>query len=173
MTHFEFNTRVSQLYNPLRSFALKLTRDSEDASDLTQETITKAFYNRSKFREGTNMKAWLYTIMKNIFINNYRRKSQGLVINDDTESQFYINSHPTKDHNLGERKMIMKEIKSAISSLSCHLRIPFEMAFKGYRYDEIASFLKVPLGTVKIRIHNARKKLRSSLKDYDPATGAL
>lgn len=173
MTHFEFNTRVSKLQDPLRNFALKLTRDSDDAADLTQETITKAFYNRGKFREGTNMRAWLYTIMKNIFINNYRRKSYGLVVNDDTETQFYINSHPTKEHNLGERKMIMQEIRSAISALSNHLRIPFEMAFRGYRYEEIASYLQVPLGTVKIRIHNARKKLRSALKDYDPASGSI
>ncbi|MFN5323816.1 MAG: RNA polymerase sigma factor [Bacteroidota bacterium] len=173
MTKFEFNTRVSQLYTPLRNFALKLTRNTEDASDLTQETITKAFYNREKFREGTNMKAWLYTIMKNIFINNYRRQSSGLVVTDDTDNQYYINSHPTQDYNRGERKMIMQEISRAIASLSSNLRVPFEMAFKGYRYDEIARFMKVPLGTVKIRIHNARKKLRSQLRDYDPAAGAL
>jgi RNA polymerase sigma-70 factor (ECF subfamily) len=173
MTKFEFNTRVSQLYTPLRNFALKLTRNTEDASDLTQETITKAFYNREKFREGTNMKAWLYTIMKNIFINNYRRQSSGLVVTDDTDNQYYINSHPTQDYNRGERKMIMQEISRAIASLSSNLRVPFEMAFKGYRYDEIARFMQVPLGTVKIRIHNARKKLRSQLRDYDPAAGAL
>ena len=173
MTQMEFNTRVSQMQAPLNNFAFKLTRDSEDAADLTQETMTKAFYNREKFREGTNMKAWLYTIMKNIFINNYRRQSSGLIVTDDTETQYYINSHPTQDYNKGERKMILKEISRAISSLSSNLRIPFELAFKGYRYDEIAHFMQVPLGTVKIRIHNARKKLRHVLRDYDPARGAL
>ncbi|MFM8950299.1 MAG: sigma-70 family RNA polymerase sigma factor, partial [Bacteroidota bacterium] len=173
MTQMEFNSRVSRLYQPLKNFALKLTRDSENAADLTQETITKAFYNRDKFREGTNMKAWLYTIMKNIFINQYRRQSSGLIVSDDTETQYYINSHPGRDHNKGERKMIMKEITRAISSLSKNLRVPFELAFKGYRYDEIANHMQVPLGTVKIRIHNARKKLRHILRDYDPATGPL
>jgi RNA polymerase sigma-70 factor (ECF subfamily) len=173
MTQMEFNSRVSRLYQPLKNFALKLTRDSENASDLTQETITKAFYNRDKFREGTNMKAWLYTIMKNIFINQYRRQSSGLIVSDDTETQYYINSHPGRDHNKGERKMIMKEITRAISSLSKNLRVPFELAFKGYRYDEIANHMQVPLGTVKIRIHNARKKLRHILRDYDPAAGPL
>jgi len=69
--------------------------------------------------------------------------------------------------------MIMKEITMAISSLSKNLRVPFELAFKGYRYDEIANHMQVPLGTVKIRIHNARKKLRHILRDYDPAAGPL
>ena len=96
MTQIDFNHRVTDLYKPLKNFALKLTRNMEDASDLTQETMSKAFYNQDKFREGTNMKAWLYTIMKNIFINNYRRQSNKLVVHDDTENQYYLNSHPQK-----------------------------------------------------------------------------
>jgi len=169
MTQIEFNHRVTDLYKPLRNFALKLTRNLEDATDLTQETMTKAFYNHDKFREGTNMKAWLYTIMKNIFINNYRRQSTNLVVTDDTENQYYINSHSQRTNNLGERKMTLKDIQEAISALSKNLRIPFIMAFQGYKYEEIAQFMKVPLGTVKIRIHNARKKLKVSLSDYDPS----
>ena len=169
MTQIEFNHRVSGLYKPLKNFALKLTRNLEDATDLTQETITKAFYNHDKFREGTNMKAWLYTIMKNIFINDYRRKMSSQVVSDDTENQYYINSHSQRTVNLGDRKMILKDIQKAISSLSTNLRVPFVMAFQGYKYEEIAQHMKVPLGTVKIRIHNARKKLKSRLSDYDPA----
>ena len=169
MTQIEFNHRVTDLYKPLKNFALKLTRNMEDAADLTQETMTKAFYNHDKFREGTNMKAWLYTIMKNIFINNYRRKSGNLIVHDDTENQFYLNSYPQKTGNLGERKMIMQDISAAIDKLSKNLRVPFEMAFQGYKYEEIATYMKVPLGTVKIRIHNARKKLKKALGDYNPA----
>jgi RNA polymerase sigma-70 factor, ECF subfamily len=169
MTQIEFNHRVSGLYKPLKNFALKLTRNLEDATDLTQETITKAFYNHDKFREGTNMKAWLYTIMKNIFINDYRRKMTSQVVSDDTDNQYYINSHSQRTVNLGDRKMILKDIQKAISSLSTNLRVPFVMAFQGYKYEEIAQHMKVPLGTVKIRIHNARKKLKSRLADYDPA----
>ena len=169
MTQIEFNHRVTDLYKPLRNFALKLTRNLEDATDLTQETMTKAFYNHDKFREGTNMKAWLYTIMKNIFINNYRRQSTNLVVTDDTDNQYYINSHSQRTSNLGESKMILKDIQEAISTLSKNLRIPFVMAFQGYKYEEIAQYMKVPLGTVKIRIHNARKKLKNSLSDYDPS----
>ena len=169
MTHIEFNHRVQDLYKPLRNFALKLTRNLEDATDLTQETMVKAFYNHDKFREGTNMKAWLYTIMKNIFINQYRRQVNSQVVTDDTDNQYYINSHSQRTGNLGERKMILKDIQDAIAALSKNLRIPFEMAFEGYKYEEIAQYMKVPLGTVKIRIHNARKKLKSTLSDYDPS----
>ncbi|MBK7968190.1 MAG: RNA polymerase sigma factor [Bacteroidetes bacterium] len=169
MTQIEFNHRVKDFYKPLRNFALRLTRNLEDATDLTQETMLKAFSNHEKLREGTNMKAWLYTIMKNIFINNYRRQVNSHVVSDDTDNQYYINSQGPQTTNLGDRKMILKDIQNAISSLSRNLRVPFIMAFQGYKYEEIAQYMKVPLGTVKIRIHNARKKLKSSLSDYDPS----
>lgn len=169
MTQIEFNHRVSGLYKPLKNFALKLTRNLEDATDLTQETMTKAFFNHDKFREGTNMKAWLYTIMKNIFINDYRRKASSQIVSDDTENQYYINSHSQRTGNQGENKLMMQDIQQAIGSLSSNLREPFVMAFKGYKYEEIAQHMRVPLGTVKIRIHNARKKLKVQLADYDPA----
>jgi RNA polymerase sigma factor (sigma-70 family) len=168
MTQNEFNHKVKDLYKPLKNFALKLTRDQENAIDLTQETMLKAFTNHDKFREGTNLKAWLYTIMKNIFINNYRRQVNSQVVTDDTENQYYINSHSQRTENLGQGKMILQDIQRAISSLSNNLRIPFIMAFQGYKYEEIAHHMKVPLGTVKIRIHNARKKLKTRLSDYDP-----
>lgn len=168
MTLPEFNHRVKDQYNPLRNFALRLTRNLEDAVDLTQETMLRALKNREKFREGTNLKAWLYTIMKNIFINNYRRMVNGQIVTDDTDNQYYLNSHASSSGHLGERKMAMDDINTAIYSLSDNLRIPFIMAFQGYKYEEIADHLKVPLGTVKIRIHNARKKLKVMLKDYDP-----
>ena len=171
MTHVEFNHRVKDQYKPLRNFALRLTRDLEDAIDLTQETMLKAFYNRDKFREGTNLKAWLYTIMKNIFINNYRRMVNSNLVTDDTENQYYINSHSQRTGNRGEKNIILQDINKAIYSLSDNLRVPFIMAFNGYKYEEIARYLAVPLGTVKIRIHNARKKLKMLLQEYDPRKG--
>jgi RNA polymerase sigma factor (sigma-70 family) len=169
MTQVEFDHRVKDQYKPLKNFALKLTRDLEDAIDLTQETMLRAFSNREKFREGTNMKAWLYTIMKNIFINNYRRQSNSLVTTDDTDNQYFINNHSQRTGNLGERKMILQDIHRAVESLSINLKTPFLMAFQGYKYEEIADHMRVPLGTVKIRIHNARKRLKQLLKDYDPS----
>jgi RNA polymerase sigma-70 factor, ECF subfamily len=164
----DFNNRVSDQFNPLRNFALRLTRNLEDAVDLTQETMLKAFVNKTKFKDGTNLKAWLHTIMKNIFINNYRRKVNGQIVHDDTENQYHLNSYPHYSGNQGERQIVLDDVNQAINGLSDNLKVPFMMAFEGHKYEEIANHLSVPLGTVKIRIHNARKKLKKKLDDYNP-----
>ena len=166
MTNFEFSHKVNLHYSPLRGYALKLTQDHEDANDLVQETMLKAFKNKDKFEEGTNLKGWLYTIMKNIFINNYRRMVKGNIFTDDTEGQFYINQASFTAKNEGERNLVMKELNTAIDELAENLKIPFLMSFEGYKYEEIAEQLDVPLGTVKIRIHVARQRLMERLKDY-------
>ncbi|CAN5636046.1 RNA polymerase sigma factor [soil metagenome] len=171
MTQIEFNHNVKEQYKPLRGYALKLTQDQEDANDLVQETMLKAFNNKDKFQDGTNLKGWLYTIMKNIFINNYRRMVKGNVFNDDTENQFYINYAQNAVRNDGESRVVMKEINQAILQLSDNLRTPFLMSYQGYKYEEIASYLAVPLGTVKIRIHVARQKLKKALEPYATIIG--
>lgn len=167
-TEESFSESVTAYQTVLRSFALKLTRDMEGARDLTQDTILKAFMNKEKFQSGTNLRAWLYTIMKNIFINKYRRAMRSSVFNDPTEEQYFINSTPLTNRNEGESELIMEDIGKAMGDIRENLRTPFMMSYKGYKYDEIASMLNVPLGTVKVRIHNARKELMSRLKDYDP-----
>lgn len=161
-----FKTEVTEYYKPLKGYALKLTRDTDDADDLVQETMLKAFKNDEKFQEGTNMKGWLYTIMRNIFINNYRRMVNSHVFTDDTDNQYYINSSSNVSKNLGETQLALKDIHVAIDNLSENLKTPFMMSFNGYKYEEIAQTLAIPLGTVKIRIHNARLKLKSDLKVY-------
>lgn len=171
MTQIEFNHRVKDQYRPLRGYAMKLTQDPEDANDLVQETMVKAFLNKDKFAEGTNLKGWLYTIMKNIFINNYRRMVKGSVVNDNTENQFHLNSAHFSTGNEGESSLVMKEMKKAIAALADNLRIPFLMSYQGYKYEEIARKLNVPLGTVKIRIHVARQKLKSTLQPYAAGSG--
>jgi RNA polymerase sigma factor (sigma-70 family) len=171
MTQFEFNNKVKEQYKPLRGYAMKLTQDAEDANDLVQETMLKAFSNHEKFEEGTNLKGWLYTIMKNIFINNYRRMVKGNIFTDDTENQYYINQTSLTTHNEGESILVMKEMTAAIDLLSENLKTPFLMSYQGYKYEEIASYLSVPLGTVKIRIHVARQKLKTSLKEYGTRFG--
>lgn len=171
MTQIEFNHRVKEHYKPLRGYALKLTQDPEDANDLVQETMLKAFNNHDKFEDGTNLKGWLYTIMKNIFINNYRRMVKGNMVSDDTENQFYINMAGNSTRNDGESNIVMNEVKGAIDMLSDNLKTPFMMSYQGYKYEEIASFLAVPLGTVKIRIHVARQKLKKLLSSYATSKG--
>ena len=162
----EFNELVTNEEAPLKGFALKLTQDMEDAEDLVQDTMLKAFTNRDKFAEGTNLKGWLYTIMKNIFINKYRRAMKSRIFSDDTEGQYYINSATNSTRNDGEGALVMQDITRAIDELSVKLRTPFMMSFTGYKYEEIANKLQIPLGTVKVRIHNARKELMVKLSPY-------
>lgn len=166
MKQTDFSSQVQKQYNPLRGFALKLTHNTEDANDLVQETMLKAFKNSEKFENGTNLNGWLYTIMRNIFINNYRRMVKSHIFVDSTENQFYINSGKSTARNNGEANIAMQEINNAIDDLNTNLKTPFMMSFTGYKYEEIASKLSIPLGTVKIRIHCARQKLKEKLSVY-------
>ncbi len=163
---FDFRSQVTIESKPLRNYALKLTQDSEDADDLLQDTVLKALTNEDKFAEGTNLKGWLYTIMKNIFINKYRRAVKSNIFHDDTESQFHLNNAPGPRKNQGESRLVMEDIQKAMGEISDNLRTPFMMSYTGYKYEEIARHLKLPLGTVKVRIHNARKALSSKLEVY-------
>lgn len=161
-----FNQQVSEAQTSLKPFAIKLTHDSFDAEDLVQETVYKAIVNSDKFQQGTNLKAWLYTIMRNIFINDYRKKiSRNLVI-DTTPNLYLINSLSTISNN-AERSFVMQDINKALAKISPELRIPFLMHYKGYKYQEISDKLNLPLGTIKSRIFFARKELSGLLsKDY-------
>lgn len=162
----KFKCLVSNEAKPLKAYAIKLTQDLEDADDLVQDTMLKAFINEDKFSEGTNLKGWLYTIMKNIFINKYRRAMKSNIFNDKTDNQFYLNSGGETKRNDGETNLVLKEVRNALSELSDNLRTPFILSYTGYKYEEIAKRLKIPLGTVKVRIHNARKELMKKLSAY-------
>lgn len=163
---FDFRTLVTVESRPLRNYALKLTQDLDDAEDLVQDTMLKAFTNEEKFAEGTNLKGWLYTIMKNIFINKYRRAMKSNIFHDDTDNQYYINNTNTAQRNDGDGNLIMEDIQKALGELNDNLRTPFMLSYTGYKYEEIATRLRLPLGTVKVRIHNARKELSSKLSVY-------
>jgi len=167
MTKIEFNTLVLRQATSLRSYALHFTRDADDANDLVQDTMLKAITYYNKFKEGTNLKGWLYTIMKNTFINNYRRfiKMNTFVIKADEISSPNLVFSSTK--NDGEAKFIMDDLKRALDRLPADYNLPFTMYFEGHKYHEIADHLDIPIGTVKTRIHVARKLLKKSLKVYD------
>ncbi|MBK9733369.1 MAG: RNA polymerase sigma factor [Chitinophagaceae bacterium] len=166
MSTLEFDTQVEQAAESLYSFAYNLTKDIEDAKDLIQETLYRALLNRDKFRMDTNLKAWLYTIMKNSFINNYRRQAKRQTVTDETENQFYINTLAKTTVNDGEVKLGMTEIERALADIDESIRVPFLMYFEGYRYHEIAFHLSIPLGTVKSRIFFARKELQRRLRRF-------
>lgn len=163
MSTMEFNTKLSALATLLHSFAYNLTKNAEDAKDLYQETAFRALSNRDKFQPGTNFKAWMFTIMKNIFINNYRKKVKANTILDTTDNQFYLNSGAHATPNSAEGSILLKELNGMVENLDDSIRIPFLMHFEGFKYQEIADELDLPLGTVKSRIFFARKELKERI----------
>ena len=166
MSVLEFNQVLLNNTDFLKPFAFTLTRDTEAAKDLVQETMYRALANRDKYNVGTNIKAWLYTIMRNIFINNYRRKSKQATIFDNTPNEFLLNINQGAVANDAIASINLKEVKTAIHNLPEIFRNPFLLYFDGFKYHEIAEMLNEPLGTIKSRIHFARKLLKNQLQRY-------
>lgn len=166
MSGIEFNEMLLGNAEFLKPFAINLTRDTEAANDLFQETLYKALANKEKYNAGTNIKAWLFTIMRNIFINNYRRKAKQKTILDSTPNEYLINIKQATVSNAAESDMKVKEINKAIRQLPEIFKTPFLLYFDGYKYNEIADVLHEPLGTIKSRIHFARKLLKEQISRY-------
>jgi RNA polymerase sigma-70 factor (ECF subfamily) len=167
MTTLEFNDLVFTASKSLKYPALKFTRNnSEDADDLIQDTLLKALRNESKFKEGSNIKAWLFVIMRNTFISKYNNDKRNTYV-DSTEDEFMLTTPGAIDYNNGASNIAISEIHKAIDKLEKVYKEPFMMHFAGFKYEEIAEKLDIPMGTVKNRIHVARKTLMSDLKDYN------
>ena len=166
MTALEFNQMLSNNTEFLKPFAITLTRDNEQAKDLFQETLYRALANREKYNSGTNIKAWLYTIMRNIFINNYRRKAKQNTIFDTTPNEFLLNNYQGAVTNDAVATLNIKEVQGAIYNLPDIFKNPFLLYFDGFKYHEIADMLGEPLGTIKSRIHFARKLLKTQLERH-------
>lgn len=166
MSTLEFNDMLVTNSEFLKPFAFTLTKDNEAAKDLMQETLYKALANREKYNVGTNVKAWMYTIMRNIFINNYRRRSRQQTIFDKTPNDLLLNHAQTAIPNVAEVNLRLKEIQTVLHKLPVLFRHPFEMYFEGYKYNEIAYALNEPLGTIKSRIHFARKLLKEQMTRF-------
>lgn len=166
MSTLEFNEILLNNADFLKPFAINLTRDTEAANDLYQETLYKALANQEKYNVGTNIRAWLFTIMRNIFINNYRRKAKQKTILDSTPNDFLINLKQATVSNSAETNLRVKEINQAIHQLPEIFKTPFLLYFDGYKYHEIADVLHEPLGTIKSRIHFARKLLKEQISRY-------
>src|ERR1700739_3851302 len=146
MATVEFNQLLVNNAEFLKPFAITLTRDSEAAKDLFQETLFRALSNQDKYNSGTNIKAWLYTIMRNIFINNYRRKAKRNTIFDSTPNEFLLHYNQVTTANAAEGNLKMKDIRVAVHKLPEIFRNPFMLYFEGYKYHEIADMLHEPLG---------------------------
>lgn len=166
MTTYEFNNNLIGMKPNLQRFAMSLTYDRDTALDLVQDTYLKALTFRDKFVDYTNLKAWVFTIMKNTFINNYRRNVKENTIMDTTRDLYYLNQPHDKGYISPESNYSEAEIEKAIDSLEDEFRIPFRMHIQGYKYKEIADKLGLKIGTVKSRIFFTRQKLMLMLKDY-------
>ena len=166
-TTIDFGSDIMQYENILRPFAFNLTKSREETEDLIQDTFYRALTNVEKFSEGTNIKAWLFTIMRNIFINNYRRQKKSNTVTDTSDNKYLLNSTKKIEKNESERSFLAEDINKALREVSSDFTEPFMMYFKGFNYQEISEQLDLPLGTVKSRIFFARKELQSKLKGLD------
>ena len=164
MSNLEFTEHFNHFRSLLYSFAYRLTQNEEEARDLLQETAFKAYKYRMMYKPQTNLRAWLMTIMRNTFINSYRQQKRRQTINDKTDNNYFINSgkHSVKNH--GESSMTVGEIQETIADLDDWIRTPFLLHYQGFKYEEIAEQLDIPLGTVKSRIFFARKRLKKAIQ---------
>ena len=162
----KFRRELLEVQSELQRFAYKLTADREEANDLLQETSLKALGNMEKYTPGTNFKGWVYTIMRNIFINNYRKEVRDQIFVDQTDNLFHINTPREMDYYVTDNGYDTKEIYRVVHGLPRDYRIPFLMHIAGFKYREIADRLGLPIGTVKSRIFFTRQQLQNLLKDY-------
>lgn len=168
MNQFEFSRAANGHSIALHSHAMRFTSDEEDAKDLVQDTLIKGIRFCSKFNEGTNIRGWLYVIMRNTFINNYRKMQKKQSVIDTEEELSSAQLLTSADRNGSVGKFAMDDIQRALRCVPAIYRVPFLRYFEGYKYDEIALEQSIPLGTVKTHIHQARHLLKKYLKQYRP-----
>ena len=161
-----FEEELLKIQEALYNYAYILTKDKDDAKDLLQETMIKTLANRNKYIPNTNIKGWAYTIMKNIFLNKSHRDCRINSLLYSCDKQDILNTPYTQGFVTHNKNCTINEIKLAIASFPNEYRIPFSMYSVGYKYEEIATYMHIPLGTVKSRIYYTRKKLQILLKDY-------
>lgn len=161
-----FETRLLALQRNLLNFAYTLTANRDDAYDLLQDTTLKALDNEDKYVDNVNFKGWVFTIMRNLFINKYRRDARSVVMVDSSDDMYVLNISQDSGLETPEGSITAKEIHSVLETFTPDLREPFSMYLAGYKYVEIAESMGLPLGTVKSRIFMARRKLQTSLADY-------
>ena len=166
MTAIEFTHQLAGMRSTLQSFTRRFTHDRDESLDLVQDTILKALTYRDKFREDTNLKGWLFTIMRNTFINNYRKGQRAKTSRDNTKELYFLNVEDTHTFNKPETNFEYKDIWKNINELRDELLVPFKMHTSGYKYHEIAEHLNIPIGTVKNRIFHARKEIQQKLAGY-------
>ena len=165
MTALEFQHSIVQHMPSLENFTRKFTNNHEESQDLVQETVLKALTYREKFKPNTNLKGWLYTIMKNTFINNYRKAQRSKTMYDDTESLYYLNVEDRHTFSCPEKTSIYRDTWDNVNDIRQEYLEPFKLHTQGFKYEEIAEKLDIPIGTVKNRIFHARKDIQRNLSN--------
>lgn len=166
METVDFSCQLAGLRPTLKGFTRRFTSNVEESHDLVQDTLLRALMYREKFREDTNLKGWLFTIMRNTFINTYRKHQRIRTMHDKTEDLYYLNVEDHHTFNRPQESFEFDEIWSNVNRLKEELLIPFKMYSSGYKYHEIAQHLSIPIGTVKNRIFHARKEIQKTLQGY-------
>ncbi len=174
----DFNEEIIPHLDALYNFGLRLTSDPNDAEDLVQDTIVKAFRFFSSYEKGTNAKAWLFRILKNSYINNYRKKSKKpQQVDYDEVSTFYetIRAERTDTSDLEDkmfRELIDDELSNALDNIPEDFRTVVLLCdVEDFTYEEIANMLDVPIGTIRSRLHRGRNLLKAELMDYAAKRG--
>lgn len=166
MVSKKFQTKLLEIQSNMLNFAYTLTSNRDDAYDLLQDTTLKVLDNEEKYVDNVNFKGWVFTIMRNLFINNYRKASRKATITDDSEDLYLLNLPQDSGYETPDGSLAVQEIHRVIDSFTDDYRVPFSMHLSGYKYAEIAEKTGLPLGTVKSRIFFARKKLQQRFADY-------
>jgi RNA polymerase sigma-70 factor (ECF subfamily) len=161
MNEHTFLSSTQEIQNLLYAFALRLTKSREAAEDLVQETYFRAFKARESFQEGTNFKSWVTTIMHPAFINDYRKSKVRRHINGVMPEVMILSRTERGVENAAESSIRLKELTTLIGRLDPMYSMPFMMFFQGFEYSEIATHLRLPIGTVKSRIFVARSKMKA------------
>ena len=159
-------SRLMSLQSNMLNFAYMLTSNRDDAYDLLQDTTLKVLDNQDKYTENTNFKGWVFTIMRNIFINNYRRVVRSATVVDQTEDLYHLNISQDSGLETPEGSYATSEISAAIAEFPEKYRVPFTLHVQGYKYNEIADEMGLPIGTIKSRIFFARQELQQRFADY-------
>lgn len=166
MNGIQFQQKLLGLQENMMNFALMLTANRDDAEDLLQDTTLKVLNNQEKFVDNVNFKGWVLTVMRNIFINNYHKVVRIQTVVDSSADLYNLDIVNESGFDSPENSYNIQEITKAINSLNNDFRLPFSMYLSGYKYNEIAEKLNLPLGTVKSRIFFARQELQKILKDF-------
>lgn len=162
----EFNKELIDVQDELKKVAYRLTANKDKAEDLLQETLLKVLDNKEKYKEDTNFKGWAYTIMRNIFINDYRKEvHETSIVDYENKASITGNDHCFTSTNT-ENYIYNKEIYSIVNELTKYYRQPFLLYVSGFKYHEIANRLQIPIGTVKSRIYSTRQLLKKRLIDF-------